>query len=211
MNLIKLTLATLIFVMSFAMQSNEVKAQTIDCPTGWQYHEFTATDANGCTYTLKFCYQCNGFGAAPGGTIKYYIPTPVNPSDPNCAGDPDMGWVLDEIVDKYFDLCTIPPCGEETLQITADIPRCAQKIHLPSGTSFMQTCIESTYLCVTTFEVCYDASIDEYVVDPLSIMHTTTGILDCDITPPDFEEYPDDVYWESPCWLYWDCPPNFDD
>lgn len=55
MNFLKITLATVIFIMSFTIQSNVAKAQS--CPSGFSYYEVPML-INGCNYIVQYCVKC---------------------------------------------------------------------------------------------------------------------------------------------------------
>ncbi len=105
MNLIKLTLASIIFVMSFTMQSNIAEA---DCPTGFNMTTKTITIGN-CDYEVEICYSC---GFTHPGDVLIGAFWQVNP---NCTNSLTISQILDalyaHIYNYSFILSELCPYG----------------------------------------------------------------------------------------------------
>ncbi len=204
MNLIKLTLASIIFVMSFAMQSSEVKAQ---CEDGYNFYSFQILYPNSnCIIDISFCYRCSTFGPSPISTIKNINWSYSNPNSTCPEGDL-YEWVISEIVSRYYDLCNVPPCDEGNATFTVEMPLCifAKNILYPhqDGTmhnlTFKYSC-ETDFSCIWTYEICYNPITDEYEID--NIQKFESGSPACPLVmptlPPPGFTYDDE--WESDCW-----------
>ena len=209
-NVSKYLMMFVVCVLFFYTQNTKA----IECETGWQSFSFQAVDPNtGCNYAFEFCYICNGAGPSLNGSIRYNDPIPL---DDNC-GTADYDWANDQIVDQYVNLCQIPPCDQGTLQMTHELPLCRKWIHTayenPPGTwhinDYKQTCLDSDYLCVTTYEICIDPVTGDWDIDENTITHTISGTPDCLLEQPEIGG-PILENWESKCWIDYECPPIFD-
>ncbi len=208
MNLIKLTLATLIFVMSFAMQSNEVEAQS--CPPGYTYHSVQlAYPGTSCIYEVSFCYKCNHFGVGDA-NIKNVKAEVIAPHS-SCPTDDIEAWSHNIALDEYVDLCNYPPCDEDMLTITVEMPLCIKKRNIVfsnGNITVIEDCIENDYVCLATYEVCFDELLQQYVFTPASIIsYGTPCSYTIPVIPPAGMTF-DDV-WETTCWIGRDCPPEW--
>lgn len=199
----------LIATLLLSFFTNEAKAQ---CPTGWQSQMFIAEYAPGCSYIITFCYKCDGFGPALGASIKNIQMQPYDPQNSNC--DPEDyyldQWIIDQVINKFSDLCTIPPCNEQSITITLEHPICKKWVNdvwqNSDGTwghiEYKQYCWD--YLCVTTYLRCFDP-VNGGFIDMIQSGPIASGIPCSDTETIDHTTQLDYIEWELPCFIDYNC------
>jgi len=110
----------ILFIVLLLLSANIVKSQPNNCPPGFNYVSFTAYwGPNLEPVTISFCYACT-IGPAGVNILNVSITTSGQPTENfNDAFDATFhftaefsGWLQQQMLNKYFEFCSIPPCVE---------------------------------------------------------------------------------------------------
>ncbi len=208
MKYLKITIATLIFLMSFAMHSNEAEAQ---CPTGF-YNTTVNMVAGDCTYEVELCVYCGD--PTPSGHQygeAHILGITRIPTTPEC-NPLTFQQVLDQIYSQistynFIDLYLCPDFGTPELcpnddnEFTVYEYPCWKKgKYLFNGVETIgYTPCSWDEFCIITYAYCLDPQtgtikrIEKSTTPPTSISCTLEGY-----EVPD----PENLYEESDCFIY---------
>jgi hypothetical protein len=186
------------------------------CPEGYTSSGvFPVTINENCTVNVEFCYTCSFTGPDPIQITNVSIQPQLGS---NCPFNQDMfDKVLDKIIERYFQLCTLPPCdpeGNNYIELKIRWAICFFYRNYvgvvngqPVNTRLPFAC-ESDAYCMYTIYCCRDYSTNPPTIktDVLPMAHDLIGTIDCD----ESVIYPEPTQWwvpgwETNCFQLWPC------
>jgi hypothetical protein len=142
----KTYILNILLIILLVLSVNISKAQQPDCPPGFNYVSFVAYwGPNQEPVTISFCYACT-IGPAGVNILNVSITTSGQPTENfNDAFDATnhftnefSSWLTQQMLNKYLELCQIPPCTQppldpclNVLETIAQNPICGKLIFFP--------------------------------------------------------------------------------